>query len=163
MLQSPLPWQVNPQEPFMPIALEGKIVAYCHPDHAQHIAEILNEQDKLQKALQLACYDLVARSGGSSDSVNDLMQDYRNRVSRPTRGTGLIALLLKERQQNLDLTAEEFAKFCDSYRLSRSELQQIYRGGDIEHQQLMPISRILSVTIDEVIDAWGGKSDPRSP
>jgi hypothetical protein len=157
MLQPPPPWKVEPQNPFVPISLSGQIVAYCHPDHAKQITEILNENDKLQKAMQLACYDLVARKGGSSDSVDEMMQQYLNRVSRPTKGTALIALLLKERQQNLDLTNEEFAKFCDSYRLSRDELKQIYRGMDINHNQLSPIARILSVSVDEVIDAWGGQ------
>jgi hypothetical protein len=157
MMQSPRPWQFEPHDPFIPLSFEGKLVAYCHPNHAKRITEILNENDKMQKAMKLACYDLVSRSGGNSDSANELMQQYLNRVSRPTQGTALIALLLKERQQDLDLTTEEFAKFCDSYRLSRDELKAIYRGVDIDNNQLSPLSRILGITVDEVIDAWGGQ------
>jgi hypothetical protein len=159
MIQPPLPWQVDAQAPFVPISLEGQVVAYCHPGQAQSVAAILNEHNKMKKALKLACYDLVARTGGSSDSVNELMQQYLNRVSRPTQGTALIALLLKQRQQDLDLTAEEFAKFCDSYRLSREELQAIYHGVDLDNSQLSPLARILGLTVDEVIDAWGGRDN----
>ena len=116
----------------------------------------LNEVEKLEKALQLACYDLVARMGSSSDSVSDLVQHYLSRVSRPVRGTQLIALLLKERQKDLDLNQDEFAKFCDSYRLSRTELKGIYSGQEVESHQLIPLSRILGISVDEVINAWKG-------
>jgi hypothetical protein len=94
-----------------------------------------------------------------SDSVDELVQKYLNKVSRPIRGTALIALLLKERQAELDLNAEEFAKFCDSYRLSRKELRNLYNGAEIESSQLSPLSRILGKTIDEVINTWKGDED----
>ena len=82
MMHPSLPWQFELHDPFIPLSLEGKIVAYCHPTHAKRITEILNENDKMQKAMQLACYDLVSRKGGNSDNVNELMQQYLNRVSR---------------------------------------------------------------------------------
>jgi hypothetical protein len=85
------------------------------------------------------------------------MQQYLAKTERPRSGTGAIAILLEERQEELDLTDEEFAKFCDTFRLSREELRNIYAGEDIENTQLAPLSRILGMTIDEIIEVWRGE------
>jgi hypothetical protein len=151
-----LPWECSTQSAYMPLSFEGEVVGFCRPDCATEITRSLNEAEMLQKALQLACYDLVARSGGSSESVGELMQRYLTKAERPLKGSALIAVLLKDRQIDLDLTDDEFAKFCDSYRLSRVELQEIYHGEEIESHQLIPLSRILGKTVDEVIEAWKG-------
>jgi len=124
---------------------------------ANQMVDILNQDEKLYKALYLACYDLIARSGGSSANVNELMQQYLSKVEKPKSGTGAIALLLHDRQAELDLTDEEFTKFCDTFRLSRSELKRIYAGEDIEHSQLAPLSRILGCSTDDLIEAWKGE------
>jgi hypothetical protein len=153
-----LPWKSNASESFVAILYESEVVGFCKADVASQIIETLNEDEKLRKALHLACYDLVARAGGSTSSINELMQQYIARASRPTRGTGAIALLLKERQRELDLTNEEFAKFCDTFRLSREELKNIYAGAEIENTQLAPLARILGMTVDELIDEWQGRS-----
>jgi hypothetical protein len=154
---SPSPsWQFDAQETYVPISYEGAIVGFCQSNSAQQLIVTLNQSERLQKALALACYDLVARDGGSTDSVGELVQQYLNKFSRPLCGTALIALLLKERQAELDLSPEEFAKFCDSYRLSREELRNLYNGAEVEHSQLSPLARILGKTIDEVIDTWKG-------
>jgi len=129
---------------------------FCTSEQAATIAKSLNETETLRKALHLACYDLVARMGGSSDSVADLVQQYLAKAERPLQGSALIAVLLRERQINLDLTEEKFAKFCDSYRLSPLELHGIYQGIEVESEQLIPLSRILGKTVDEVIEAWKG-------
>ncbi|KAM3113526.1 hypothetical protein [Phormidesmis sp. 146-33] len=134
-------------------------MGFCHLKAAKETITTLNHAERLQKALMLACYDLIAREGGSTDSVDDLMQHYLNKASRSPRGTALIALLLRERQSELDLTAEEFAKFCDSYRLSREELRNLYNGVEVESSQLSPLARILGKTIDEVIDLLKGDDD----
>lgn len=153
---SALPWDLDARAAYVPVSHEGTIVGFCQPDYAASIVQQLNEVEKLEKALHLACYDLVARMGSSSDSVAELVKHYLSRVSRPVQGTALIALLLKERQQDLDLNNDEFAKFCDSYRLSRSELRDIYSGHEVESHQLIPLSRILGLSVDEVINAWKG-------
>jgi hypothetical protein len=155
-INQPQPWESNPGETYVPVLHEGQVVGFCRPSYVARILETLNDDERLRKALQIACYDLIARSGGSTASVNDLVQQYLLKAERPKRGTGAIALLLKERQDALDLTDEEFAKFCDTFRLSREELKNIYAGLDIENTQLAPLSRILGITMDELIDFWKG-------
>jgi hypothetical protein len=155
-LRQSLPWESNPGESFVPISHEGKIVGVCKSEYANRIIETLNEDELLRRALHLACYDLVARSGGSTESIDSLIQHYIAKAERPKRGTALIARLLKDRQQDLDVTDDEFAKFCSTYRLSRDELNGIYAGVDIDSNQLTALSRILGMTVDEVIHAWKG-------
>ncbi|MBW4441037.1 MAG: hypothetical protein KME10_07365 [Plectolyngbya sp. WJT66-NPBG17] len=155
-VKSVLPWECSAQSAYVPLCHEGAIVGFCDPNHAGEIAKSLNEAEMLQKALYQACYDLVARTGGSSDNVAELVQRYRAKVERPLHGSALVAMLLRERQIDLDLTEDEFAKFCDSYRLSRADLREIYQGEEVESHQLIPLSRILGKTVDEVIEAWKG-------
>lgn len=155
-VKSALPWECSAKSAYVPLCHEGAIVGFCDPDYASAIAASLNEAEILQRALYQACYDLVARTGGSPDHVAELVQRYRSKVERPLQGSALIAVMLRERQINLDLTEDEFAKFCDSYRLSRSELREIYQGEEVESHQLIPLSRILGKTVDEVIEAWKG-------
>lgn len=153
---TPSTWQIESQENYVPLSHEGTIVGFCKPRYAKYMVNQLNEAERLQKALKLACYDLVARSGSATESVNELVRSYLDKVNRPLKGTALIAFWLKERQQELDLTNEEFAKFCDSYRLSREELRGIYQGEDVESHQLSPLSRILGKSVDEIIEGWKG-------
>ncbi|MBD1856908.1 MULTISPECIES: hypothetical protein [Leptolyngbya] len=155
-VKPPLPWECSTKSAYVPLSFEGEVVGFCRPDCATEIAKSLNEAEVLQKALQLACYELVARSGGSSESVGELVKRYLAKAERPLQGSALIAVLLKERQIDLDLTDDEFAKFCDSYRLSRAELREIYGGEEIESHQLIPLSRILGKTVDDIIEAWKG-------
>lgn len=156
-INQPPSWQSDPHTPYTPIFYEEEMVGFCKPSYASRILEILNEEDRCRRALRIACEDLAARSRDSFDTADDLMQQYLAKTARPKRGASLIALLLKERQEDLDLSDEEFAKFCDSYRLSRQELKNIYGGAEIESGQLTPLSRILGITVDEVIEAWKGK------
>jgi len=156
-INQPLPWGMDATDTYVPISHEGKVIGFCKPDYASSVIDILNEVDKLQKALDLACYDLVARSGGSTTAVTDMVQQYLEKAERPKSGTALIALLLEERRDALDLTDEEFAKFCDTFKLSRDELKGIYANEEIESAQLTPLSRILGMTVDELIDAWKGQ------
>ncbi|BAU10437.1 hypothetical protein LEP3755_09210 [Leptolyngbya sp. NIES-3755] len=151
-----LPWECSTKGSYVPLTHEGTIVGFCDPTYADAIAKSLNESELLEKALYQACYDLIARTGGSSNAVMELVQRYRSKVERPLQGSALIAVLLRERQIDLDLTEEEFIKFCDSYRLSRAELREIYRGEEVESHQLIPIARILGKSVDEVMEAWKG-------
>jgi hypothetical protein len=152
-------WQFDPQDAYVPISYQGAIVGFCQSKSAKQLIATLNNAERLQKALTLACHDLAAQEDSSTDSVDEVVQQYLNKVSRPLRGTALIALLLKERQAALDLSPEEFAKFCDSYRLSREELRNLYSGAEIESSQLSPLARILGRTIDEVINVWRGDEE----
>ncbi|MGI0484398.1 hypothetical protein ACN4EK_03110 [Pantanalinema rosaneae CENA516] len=158
-MNQPLPWETYPKKVYIPISYEGKVVGFCQPDVADRIVATLNEEEQFRKALKLACYDLVARSGGGSANVEELVQRYLAKAGRPKRGTAMVALLLKDRQDELDLSDEEFAKFCDTFKLSRPELNNIYAGGEIESQQLTPLSRILGMSVDELIAAWQGKEE----
>lgn len=151
-----LPWECSTKASYVPLTHEGTIVGFCDPNYADAIAKSLNETQLLEKALYQACYDFVARTGGSSESVTELVQRYRAKAERPLQGSALIGVLLRERQIDLDLTEEEFIKFCDSYRLSRVELREIYRGEEVESHQLIPIARILGKSVDQVMEAWKG-------
>lgn len=153
-----LPWEVDPNQNFVPISYEGTVIGFCQASYAKRIIDILNDENKLRKALNLACYDLITQSGGNSATIKDLIQKYLTRAERPKSGTGAIALLLKERQDELDLTDEEFIKFCDTFRLIRENLQGIYAGADIDSAWLAPLSRILGISMDELIDVLQGKN-----
>jgi hypothetical protein len=154
-ITEPLPWNFNPKKSFVPVSFQGRIVGFCKPDVAETITAILNDHDKYRKALELACYDLCAKAGGlpSAASYRD---QYLTRVERPTQGIAVIARLLQERQEDLDITDDEFGKFCDTFRLSRVELQNIYKGEEIDLDQLTPLSRILGIAVDELIVLWKG-------
>jgi hypothetical protein len=153
---NPSIWKFDIQETYVPVSHEGNVIGFCKPRYAKHMVKQLTETERLQKALKLACYDLMAQAG-SSEGVNTLVQKYLDKVNRPLQGVELVAAWLKQRQQELDLTEEEFAKFCDSYRLSRAELKSIYKGEDIESHQLSPLARILGKTVDEIIEGWKGE------
>jgi hypothetical protein len=157
-ISEPLPWEFDDQKNFVPVTYKGALVGFCKPDIAQKVTAVLNDADKYRKAFDLACSDLSAKAGGMP-SVQDYRQQYLLRVERPTKGIRVIARLLQERQEDLDLTHEEFAKLCDTFRLSRVELKNIYSGEDIESSQLAPLSRILGITVDELIIYWKGR-DP---
>ncbi|MBF2025250.1 MAG: hypothetical protein IGS48_00580 [Oscillatoriales cyanobacterium C42_A2020_001] len=149
-------WSSNPHDHYVPISHEGEVVGFCKPAYVARILETLNEDEKLRQALELACYDLISRAGGNRTEVEDLVQKYLARVARPKQGTAAIAHYLKERQVELDLTDGEFAKFCYTFRLSPSDLAGIYSGGDIDSRLLIPLSRILGMTVDELIAVWQG-------
>ena len=157
-INQPPAWSFDSQEVYVPLSFEGDMVGFCKLNYVSRVVEILNEEDRYRKALRLACYDLAARSGGKG-GVDVLMDKYLAKTERPKRGTGVIALLLKERQKDLDLNDDEFAKFCDTYRISRDELKRIYAGEDIESSQLNHLARILGISADEVLSAWQGSPD----
>lgn len=144
-------WMSNSDESYVPILHEGEVVGFCNPHYVTRIVDTLNEDEISRKALQAACADLIARAGRTDIGVHDLMQQYLELASRPKHGVAAIALYLKERQAELDLNDEEFAKFCDSFRLSKKELNAIYNGELVDPKQLTPVSRILGMSVDDVI------------
>lgn len=153
----PPAWQVKATDTYITLRHENQVVGMLKPDIAARIVALLNDEERLKKALQLACYDLMIRSGGGgAREVDYLCTKYINQASRPTSGTGAIALWLKQRQADLDITDQEFERFCDSYRLLPIKLQGIYEGREIDSSMLTPLSRVLGCSVEEVLQVLEG-------
>lgn len=159
----PLPWQFNPNEPYVPIYFEDQVVVgFCRPEYAPRLVELLNEEEKLRKAMHLACLDLLKHSGGDPSQVQALIKKYIKKTERPKHGTGAIAFLLRDRQEELDISDKEFVRFCDSYKLSPEALKEIYAGKKIDNGQLLVLSRILGKSIEELIEVRDGVKEKNS-
>ncbi len=78
---------------------------------------------------------------------------------RPKYGTRAIAALLRDRQKELDLGNQEFAKFCDTFKLSPTELNNIYAGETVEDSLLAPLSRILGISKEQLLDVRDGSEE----
>lgn len=154
-----MPWEFDPYDPFFPISYEGVGVGFCTLDFADRIVETLNEDGKLRKALQMACADLIKQSGGDPNRVNELMQKYLEKSERPKYGTGAIAYLLRDRQEELDMSDKQFTRFCDSYKLSPEELKEIYQGKAISDRQIRLLARILRKSIQELTKIRNGSPE----
>lgn len=152
----PLAWQYNLNDSFIPITHEGKVIGLSRPDYAVRMIEVLNRDANLSKALRMACIDLLTLSGGDISAADELVQKYLERAARPKHGTRAIAFLLRDRQAELDVSDEEFIKFCDSYRLPREDLKSIYAGERIPNHLLSPLARILGKTVDEIVEVRDG-------
>lgn len=154
-INQPLSWEMSATDAYVPLLYEGEMVGLCKPSVAKSVIETLNEDEKMLKALRLACDDL-ARRLDTGTTADMLMEEYLRRAERPKSGIGAIARLLRERQHELDLNDDEFAKFCDTFRLSRPELASIFAGADLQSQQLSPLSRILGISVDDLLHVWQG-------
>lgn len=148
-------WQFDSKDMYVPITYDGKVVGFGKPKFATRVVEVFNEEDKLRKALEMACRDLLNQTGHQTQ-VEELIQTYLAKVERPKAGTGAIAALLRDRQAALDVSDQEFARFCDTYRLSRSALNNIYAGEKINDTLLTPIARILGMSVEELIAVRDG-------
>jgi hypothetical protein len=162
----PLRLQVNHYRSYIPISSEEMEVGYCTPEFAARIVETFNEYERLNeenetliKALQMACLDLIRRTGGNGAQVNKLIKKYMEKAKRPEHGTRAIAFLLRERQKELDLSTREFVRFCYSYKLSPQELKDIYDGKDISDRQLKVLTRILGKSFEELLEVRDGFSN----
>ncbi len=149
-------WQAKVSDTYVTLHHHDMVVGVLRPDIATRLANLLNDEDRLQKALKLACYDLVSRSGGGTSDIDSLCAKYLTQASRPTSGTGAIALWLKQRQIELDITDQEFERFCDSYRLVPAKLQAIYEGREIDGSMLTPLARVLGCSIEDVLQVLEG-------
>jgi hypothetical protein len=107
----------------------------------------------------MACFDLLKKSDVDTSKVNELVKKYIKNSERPKYGTRAIALLLRERQQELDLGNQEFVKFCDSFKVSPVELNNIYAGETIDDNLLAPLSRILGKSKNDLQQVRDGLSD----
>ncbi|MBD2464859.1 hypothetical protein H6G89_28045 [Oscillatoria sp. FACHB-1407] len=152
----PPAWQFTMAETYVPLSYEDEVVGFCKPDFAARIVDALNDNEKLYKALRLACYDLVGRSGGGEVQLDLLMEQYLTKTAFPTSGVAAIAVLLRDRQDELDVTDKEFIRFCDSYRLPKEKLQAIYDGEEIDSEDLGPLSRILGRSVDDLMQVLEG-------
>lgn len=158
LINQPLSWEYYPDDPYVPITHEDTVVGFCRPEFALRIVEVMNEEEKLRKALRMACLDLLRTTGGDVSKVDELLGKYIVRAERPKYGTRAIALLLRDRQKELDISDQEFAKFCDTYRLSVQELKNIYAGEEIYDSMLGPLSRILGISVEELMAVRDGEA-----
>lgn len=131
---------------FIPINYEGELIGLCKPEYAEEIVDSMNEQEKLRKALRFACLDLLRHLGGPKDRADDMIRKYLSLAERPKYGPRAIAVLLRERQEQLKVSGPEFIKFCDIHKVSPENLKDIYAGKSIPPNLVGPISRILGKT-----------------
>ncbi|AUB40608.1 hypothetical protein COO91_06625 [Nostoc flagelliforme CCNUN1] len=107
----------------------------------------------------MACTDLIKKIGGDTRKVNYLMEKYVKTSERPKHGTRAIAVLLQDRQKELDLSNQEFAKFCDTFKLSPTELNNIYAGEAFDDSLLAPLSRILGMAKEQLLKVRDGSEE----
>ncbi|MEQ9483583.1 hypothetical protein [Coleofasciculus sp. F4-SAH-05] len=158
--------QLNHYRSYIAISCEDMEVGFCTPEFAAKMVEIFNEYERLHeenemlnKALKLACIDLLKQAGISMNHLDRRIQDYLDKAKRPEHGARAIAFLLRERQQALDISNREFVRFCASYKLAPQQLKDIFQGKDIPDSQLKSLSRILGKSVEELIEVRDGFSD----
>ncbi|OUL28182.1 hypothetical protein [Nostoc sp. 106C] len=149
-------WQAESSDSFVPVYYQGSLTGFFKQDYVDEIIRFLNEQEVLNKALRLACTDLIKKTGGDANQVKNLMKKYIKISERPKYGTRAIALLLNERQKELDLNIQEFTKFCDTFKVSPPELDNIYAGEAIDDSLLAPLSRILGLSKEQLLEVRDG-------
>lgn len=150
-------WEINGKEPFVPITYKGELVGFLHPRYAVRIIKLLNDDIHIKKALFNACRDILGDEF-STQEVRDLMKHYLLSAERPKYGVGAIAILLQERQKELDLSASEFIKFCDSYKLDEGHLREILDSQRVDDRWIPALSRILGKSTDELINIRDGSN-----
>lgn len=162
----PIRLQLNHYRSYIAISYDDIEVGFCTPEFADRIVETFNEYERLHednetlnKALQMACRDLVKQSGGNAYHVTRRIKQYIEKAKRPEHGTRAIAFLLRERQRELDLSNREFVRFCYSYKLAPQELKDIFSGKDITDNQLKVLSRILGKSAEDLTEVRDGFSD----
>lgn len=158
--------QLNHYRSYISISYEDIEVGFCTPEFAAKIVETFNEYERLQeenetlnKALQMACFDLTKQAGESANQVNKRIKKYLDNAKKPEHGTRAIAYMLRERQRALDISTREFVRFCYSYKLTPKELKDIFDGKDISDRQLRPLSRILGKSVEELVEIRDGFTD----
>ncbi|MBE9127742.1 MULTISPECIES: hypothetical protein [unclassified Coleofasciculus] len=162
----PLRLHLNHYRSYIAISYEDMEVGFCTPEFAAKIVETFNEHERLlednetvNKAFKLACLELLRQTGVNANQLNRRMKDYLDKAKRPEHGTRALAFMLRERQQELDVSNREFARFCYSYKLSPQELKGVFEGKDIPDSQLKALARILGKSIEELMEIRDGFSD----
>jgi hypothetical protein len=159
LLNEPSAWQAESNDAFVPIYYKCNLAGFFKQEYTDEIIKFLNEEEVLKKALKLACTDLIKKTDGDTSQVKNMMKQYLKISERPKYGTRAIALLLSERQKALDLSSQEFAKFCDTFKVSPFELNNIYAGEAIDDSLLAPISRILGISKEQLLEVRDGTED----
>lgn len=157
-IDEPLPWRVNAKASYVPLEFEGETVGYCDPEYADELAMTMNEQITLQKALRMACRDLLKRMNKDTKRAQDLADRYIQQAKRPTSGPRALAFLLVDRQRELGLSQQEFFKFCDTFKISERDIAELAEGRAIAPRNIAPISRVLGITPTEVEAILGASS-----
>lgn len=155
-IQESLSWEFQPEQPHLPIYREGELVGYCHPFYAREIVEAMNDRDKLRKALRIACLDLLRAKGGNPAKVGELMEKYLAKTERPKSGPRAIAVMLVDRQKELKLSPQEFLKFCDTYKVSSQNLNDLAAGKSVDSNLINPLARILGISAADVKEVLNG-------
>lgn len=155
----PLDWQVKSDDNYVPIYHKGNLVGFFKQEYANEVIKLLNEEEIFKKALKIACSDFLKKTGSDPTKVNYLMKKYIKISERPKFGTRAIALLLRERQKELDLSDPEFTKFCDTFKLSPNELNNISTGEVIDDNLLSPLSRILGISKERLLEVRDGSEE----
>lgn len=144
-------WQFDSKDLYVPIMYDGAVMGYGKPKFAARVVEALNEEEKLKRAIKLICRDLLTYSGGDIRQTDELIKQYLMKAERPKTGPGAIAVLLRDRQAQLDVNDQEFTRFCDSYKLPRAAMNNIYAGEKLPDNLLIPLSRVLGMKVEEII------------
>jgi hypothetical protein len=152
-------WQLQTQESYTPVYYKGTLAGFFKKEFANEITNLLNEDEVLKKALTIACSDLLKTSGGDKTQIKTMIQKYLKMSERPKYGTRAIAALLRQRQKELNLNTQDFSKFCDTFKLSAVELNNIYAGGAVEDSLLAPLSRILGISKAELLEIRDGSEE----
>jgi hypothetical protein len=153
-----LAWEFHPDQPYVPIYHEGQLVGYCQPFYASQMVDMLNEQERWQYAMRLACLDIIRLKNGNPSKVSETIEKYLAKTERPKHGPRAIAALLVERQKELQVSPQEFVKFCDTYRISAKQIRDIAEGKDVDPGLVTPLARVLGMTPPEVTDILYGDS-----
>jgi hypothetical protein len=154
-------WQYSQKLAYFPIFYEGALIGFGRREVVSKIVKALNDEPVLRKALQMACYDMLNQSGMDTNRVDLLVKKYISKAERPRYGSRAIAAMLRDRQEELNVSDQEFVRFCDSYKISPLELQEIYAGEEIVNSQLGPLSRILAVPVEELMEVRDGPKKSR--
>lgn len=144
---------------YVPILYQGSLAGFCSPEYSEEIVEILNQERRIRKALRIACLDLLRQAGADTSKVDALVKKYMTLAERPKYGPRAIAFLLRERQQDLRVSTQEFVKFCDTFKVSPKQLQSIFAGKSIDPNLISPIARILGKTNTEVEEVLYGTKE----
>ena len=144
---------------YVPILYQGSLAGFCSPEYSEEIVETLNQERRIRKALRIACLDLLRQAGADTSKVDALVKKYMTLAERPKYGSRAIAFLLRERQQDLRVSTQEFVKFCDTFKVSPKQLQSIFAGKSIEPNLISPIARILGRTNAEVEEVLYGTKE----
>lgn len=154
-IDEPLPWRVNTNASYVPLEYEGQTIGYCDPDYADELAHTMNEQITLNKALRMACRDLLKRMNKNTSRASELADRYIKQAKRPISGPRALAFMLAERQRELGLSPQEFFKFCDTFKISEQDIAEMADGKAVAPHNVAPISRVLGITPTDVESILG--------